>query len=134
MRLTGQGAAHPLEAVTSMPAPLGQLGTGTTEVGVEVGILRYDGPEAQATGGGSGESQAKGSTMPFKSKAQRRKFAELLVKGEISEETYEEWNRSTGGAELPERVKPKSRRKPKKSAPKKRTGTKPKPKARRRTS
>jgi hypothetical protein len=34
--------------------------------------------------------------MPFKSKAQRRKFAELLVKGEISPETYEEWNRSTG--------------------------------------
>jgi hypothetical protein len=30
--------------------------------------------------------------MPFKSKAQRRKFAELLVKGEISEETFEEWN------------------------------------------
>ena len=27
--------------------------------------------------------------MPFKSKAQRRKFAELLVKGEISEETFE---------------------------------------------
>ena len=43
--------------------------------------------------------------MPFKSKAQRRKFAELLVKGEISEETYEEWNRSTGSKELPERVK-----------------------------
>ena len=37
--------------------------------------------------------------MPFKSKAQRRKFAELLVKGEISEETYEEWNRETGSAE-----------------------------------
>ena len=45
--------------------------------------------------------------MPFKSKAQRRKFAELLVKGEISEETYEEWNRSTGSRKLPERVKPK---------------------------
>ena len=45
--------------------------------------------------------------MPFKSKAQRRKFAELLVKGEISEETFEEWNRETGSAELPERVKPK---------------------------
>ena len=43
--------------------------------------------------------------MPFKSKAQRRKFAELLVKGEISPETYEEWNRSTGKKELPERVK-----------------------------
>ena len=42
--------------------------------------------------------------MPFKSKAQRRKFAELLVKGEISEETFEEWNRSTGSRKLPERV------------------------------
>ena len=47
--------------------------------------------------------------MPFKSKAQRRKFAELLVKGEITPETYEEWNRETGGAELPERVKPKAK-------------------------
>ena len=45
--------------------------------------------------------------MPFKSKAQRRKFAELLVKGEISDETFEEWNRSTGRKELPERVRPK---------------------------
>jgi len=42
--------------------------------------------------------------MPFKSKAQRRKFAELLVKGEISPETFEEWNRETGRRELPERV------------------------------
>jgi hypothetical protein len=42
--------------------------------------------------------------MPFKSKAQRRKFAELMVKGEISPETFEEWNRETGSAELPERV------------------------------
>jgi hypothetical protein len=48
--------------------------------------------------------------MPFKSKAQRRKFAELLVKGEISEETFEEWNRETGRAKLPERVTPKSGR------------------------
>ena len=45
--------------------------------------------------------------MPFKSKAQRRKFAELLVNGEISPETYEEWNRETGGKLLPERVHPK---------------------------
>jgi hypothetical protein len=43
--------------------------------------------------------------MPFKSRAQRRKFAELLVKGKISPETFEEWNRETGGAKLPERVK-----------------------------
>ena len=49
--------------------------------------------------------------MPFKSKAQRRKFAELLVKGEISPETYEEWNRETAGAKLPERVRPKARTK-----------------------
>jgi hypothetical protein len=42
--------------------------------------------------------------MPFKSQAQRRKFAELLVKGEISNETFEEWNRETGGKRLPERV------------------------------
>ena len=42
--------------------------------------------------------------MPFKSKAQRRKFAQLLVEGRISDETYEEWNRSTGKKELPERV------------------------------
>ncbi|MGH2471203.1 MAG: hypothetical protein ACRDG6_02200 [Candidatus Limnocylindria bacterium] len=45
--------------------------------------------------------------MPFKSQAQRRKFAELLVKGEISAETYEEWNRETGRKKLPERVKSK---------------------------
>lgn len=42
--------------------------------------------------------------MPFKSKAQRRKFAELLVKGEISADTFEEWNRETGKQRLPERV------------------------------
>jgi hypothetical protein len=45
--------------------------------------------------------------VPFKSQAQRRKFAELLVKGEISKETYEEWNRETGSQKLPERVKTK---------------------------
>ncbi len=44
--------------------------------------------------------------MPFKSKAQRRKFAELLVNGKISDQTYEEWNRSTGKKELPERLHP----------------------------
>ena len=35
--------------------------------------------------------------MPFKSKAQRRKFAQLLVEGKIKPETFEEWNRETGG-------------------------------------
>ena len=49
--------------------------------------------------------------MPIKSKAQRRKFAELLMKGEISPETFEEWNRAAGDAELPERLHPKSKAK-----------------------
>ena len=30
-----------------------------------------------------------------------RKVAELLVNGKISDQTYEEWNRSTGKKELP---------------------------------
>ena len=66
--------------------------------------------------------------MPFKSKAQRRKFAELLVKGEISPETYEEWNRETGRKELPERVnrakKKRKRRAAKRTPAKKRTAKK----------
>ena len=52
--------------------------------------------------------------MPFKSQAQRRKFAELLVKGKISPETYEEWNRETGSKKLPEKVNPKKTTKRKK--------------------
>jgi hypothetical protein len=58
--------------------------------------------------------------MPFKSKAQRRKFAELLVEGKIKPETYEEWNRETGSRELPERVALKKKR----AASKRRTTTK----------
>ena len=72
--------------------------------------------------------------MPFKSKAQRRKFAELLVKGEISKETFEEWNRDTGSEKLPERVKAKkSKRKTKpKTKLNKKTTTRAKGKARKR--
>lgn len=53
--------------------------------------------------------------MPFKSQAQRRKFAELLVEGKISNQTFEEWNRETGSKRLPERVrkKPATRKKAK---------------------
>jgi hypothetical protein len=58
--------------------------------------------------------------VPFKSQAQRRKFAELLVQGKISPETFEEWNRETGGRKLPERVKPKARPKSRKRARSKR--------------
>ena len=67
--------------------------------------------------------------MPIKSQAQRRKFAELLVEGKISNETFEEWNRGAGSAKLPERVKPKA--KPRAKAKVKR-GRKPKARARRR--
>jgi hypothetical protein len=50
--------------------------------------------------------------MPFKSKAQRRKFAQLLVEGKIKPETFEEWNRETGGKALPEKAKPKKKATP----------------------
>jgi hypothetical protein len=85
--------------------------------------------------------------MAFRSKAQRRKFAELLVKGEISDEVYERWNKETGGSELPERVdpkknkagtrkrRPKAARKPKRAstAGKTTAGRKAKRKAKRKT-
>jgi hypothetical protein len=51
--------------------------------------------------------------MPFKSKAQRRKFAQLLVEGKISNQTFEEWNRETGAKKLPERVVHRTTRKKK---------------------
>ena len=46
--------------------------------------------------------------MPFKSQAQRRKFAQHLIEGKISNQTFEEWNRETGAVKLPERVKPET--------------------------
>ncbi len=64
--------------------------------------------------------------MPFKSKAQRRKFAQLLVEGKITDEQYEEWNRSTGRKVLPERLHPpsKPRRTVKKATAKKKAARK----------
>jgi hypothetical protein len=70
--------------------------------------------------------------MPFKSKAQRRKFAQLLVDGKITDQQYEEWNRSTGKKELPERVKPKAGRAAKKTTAKK-TATRKKTTGRKKT-
>ena len=62
--------------------------------------------------------------MPFKSRAQRRKFAELLVDGKISEETFEEWNRETGSRTLPERATPKpAARRKGAAAPRRRGGS-----------
>lgn len=68
--------------------------------------------------------------MPFKSQAQRRKFAELLLNGKLSNETFEEWNRETGAAKLPERVKPKATAK---SKTKRRTRSRSKNKAKRKS-
>jgi hypothetical protein len=65
--------------------------------------------------------------MPFKSKAQRRKFAQLLVEGKISNETFEEWNRETGTQKLPERIVHRTARKKKAT---KRPKRKPKKKSR----
>jgi RimJ/RimL family protein N-acetyltransferase len=61
--------------------------------------------------------------MPIKSKAQRRKFAQLLVEGKITPETFEEWNRGAGSRELPERVKKskKKKRKAKRKTAKRKT-------------
>jgi hypothetical protein len=67
--------------------------------------------------------------MPFKSQAQRRKFAELLVAGKISNETFEEWNRETGRKKLPERASRKTGARKAKPAARKRAGKKRKARA-----
>lgn len=46
--------------------------------------------------------------MPFKSEAQRRKFAELVKKGKMDKSTYEEWNVATP-KDIPERLGNKSK-------------------------
>jgi hypothetical protein len=61
--------------------------------------------------------------MPFKSQAQRRKFAQLLVEGKISPDTFEEWNRETGSRALPERAKRKTTTRKRTTAARKKTGT-----------
>jgi hypothetical protein len=91
---TADGAANPIEQ-------------GTTGEALEV-VLR----QASARGRRERHSsilsrrynRQRGGRMPFKSQAQRRKFAQLLVEGKISNETFEEWNRETGGKKLPERA------------------------------
>jgi hypothetical protein len=73
--------------------------------------------------------------MPFKSQAQRRKFAQLLVEGKISPDTFEEWNRETGGRKLPERAaaRPAKRKTPtKKKTAKRKTPSRPARKTKRR--
>lgn len=62
--------------------------------------------------------------MPFKSQAQRRKFAQLLVEGKISPWTFEEWNRETGSKKLPDHVKRKRPAKRKRANRRKRKASK----------
>jgi hypothetical protein len=62
--------------------------------------------------------------MPFKSQAQRRKFAQLLVEGKITPDTFEEWNRETGSKRLPERARPKQKPRRKRKATKRKLAKK----------
>ena len=56
----------------------------------------------------------------IKSRAQRRKFAELLVEGKIDRGAFERWNRGAGSRDLPEHVK-KKRKKSKRKKSKRRS-------------
>jgi len=50
--------------------------------------------------------------MPFKSKAQVRKFGAMVKRGEMSKAKFEEWLHKTPNIKkLPERVKKKKKRK-----------------------
>lgn len=55
--------------------------------------------------------------MPFKSKAQLRKFAELVKQGKMSKKTFNEWLKATPNVKrLPERIgnkRKKTHKKPK---------------------
>ena len=62
---------------------------------VSLAVLERNGHLSVVRGHAGRLSNPEGA-MPFKSQAQRRKFAELLVEGKISKQTFEEWNRETG--------------------------------------
>lgn len=47
--------------------------------------------------------------MPFKSQAQRDKFAQLLSEKRISQKEFDEWNQGTP-AKLPVRIAPKKKK------------------------
>ena len=78
----------------------------------------------RATVGGLDTIFFERGAMPIKSKAQRRKFAQLLMEGKITPETFEEWNRGAGSRELPERVTPKRKGTKKAKGTKKKRATK----------
>lgn len=45
--------------------------------------------------------------MQFKSEAQRKKFAELVSQGKITQAESDKWNKETGSRKLPDRLKQK---------------------------
>lgn len=42
--------------------------------------------------------------MPFLSKAQMKKFAEMVKQGTMKQSTFDQWNRETDHKKLPERI------------------------------
>ena len=110
------GTAGPNRAKTNDETPTGLLcahNRGIRSDGV-MALWRYaNGKVAFAdyrSIGVSNEAQiGRRRAMLFKSQAQRRKFAQLLVEGKISNQTFEDWNRETGSKRLPERVSRKAR-------------------------
>jgi hypothetical protein len=56
-----------------------------------------------------------------KSKAQRRKFAQLLVEGKIKPEVYERWNRGAGKKDLPEHVADRRKKRKKRKSKKRKS-------------
>ena len=99
-------------AVLEMPTVLASTDAGNL---ASVRVLRKLGftEVRRATVGGLDTIFFERGFMPIKSKAQRRKFAQLLMEGKITPETFEEWNRGAGSRELPERVKKKAKKKSK---------------------
>jgi len=48
--------------------------------------------------------------LPFKSKAQERRFRVLLREGKITQATFDEWDRGTSYKRLPEHTSKKAKR------------------------
>jgi hypothetical protein len=47
--------------------------------------------------------------VPFKSEAQKAKFAQMVKEGKMSQATFDEWNKETP-SKLPERVDSRSKK------------------------
>jgi hypothetical protein len=43
-------------------------------------------------------------SMPFKSEAQKKKFAQMVAEGKMSQATYDKWDSETTDKKLPEKL------------------------------